>query len=288
MTDFPDWNAPQGHASAIAVTGAPPLVFKRVIDSQSGTNIPAGGTLTRPAAGQFSLNQPGYEISLSVSTSGATAPVVSAELQWYDSATGQLLDDEIYYFYSGNVSGHQIHGRGPSKGDAVTVIVKNYSGASAVTFSYALLQTSRTFTREFWKTIGKGGVQPVYPGFTATLSNISANVLANDSHLLTASQSLSFVLPLYTGTVRTFCTTSDVTAGNSKFAIAASSDQVVSGAVAFEGANGESGFAPLGATSLYAPTITLPRSQCQLQLINGNGTTSETLIAAVTAQEDRS
>lgn len=285
MTDFPDWGAPQAHANAISTTGAPPLVFKRLIDVQIGTNIPAAGTLTRPASGQFSLNQPGYEIEINMASLGATAPACSVELQWYDSTFGALMDDEIYYFLSGNANGHLIHGRGPSKGDQVVVVIRNYDATSAVSFSYTLLQTSRVFTREFWKTITKAGANPVFPGFTATPMNPPANVLCAQSVSVPASGSALFVLPLYTGTVRLLGTGSG-TAGQSTWEFIDFTEQVAGAQVFASGVNGQSGYAPNGVTSLYLAEVPLPRAQCRLTLLNG-ATTAQFMSTNIMAQEDR-
>ena len=283
--DFPDWTAPQAHATAISTTGAPPLVFKRVIDALIGQNIPASGTLTRPASGSFSLNQPGYEILLNVASLTSPAPVVSVELQWYDSTFGQLLDDEIYYFYSGNLNGHFIHGRGPSKGDAVIVVVKNYSAAGGLTFTYTLLQTSRVFTREFWKTITKGGVNPAFLGFTAAPQNMPANVLCAQNTSLAASSSQVLILPLYTGTARLFGSGSAVAAA-ATWQITDSTEQVAGSQIFAQGTSGQTGFAPLGAGSLWLPDIALPRAQCQLTVVN-NATAVQLISTNLMAQEDR-
>lgn len=288
VPDFPDEQAPDAHARAISLTGAPPLVLKNILDLLLSTTLPALGTITRPASGLFTVNQPAYEILISLATSGTPAPVVSVELQWVESFTGFTLDSETYYLYSGDANGHLIHGRGPSKADRVKVIFKNYSGAVSTGINYVLLQTSRTFTREFWKTITKGGVQPVYPGLIAAASNASANVLSDDSHLLAANATISVILPFYTGTVRLFGTTTDTTVGNSRWFITPNSDQIAGSLATLEAANGEQGFAPLGPLSMYAPTLALPRSQCTLLLSNTNATTSQTITAMVTAQEDRS
>lgn len=286
VPDFPDEKAPDAHATAISLTGAPPLVFKRVIDVQLGTSIAAGGTLTRPASGAFSLNQPGYEIQLNVGTLGGVAPIVSVELQWYDSAFGLLMDSEIYYFYSGDVNGHQIHGRGPSKGDQVIVVIKNYSGTSGVSVTYTLLQTSRTFTREFWKTITKGTVQPVLPGLTMAPGNMESGWLMGLNTSIPASGNLSRVLPLYTGTVRLNGIAVSGAAGNLQWVLNDNTNQLVSGPLAFQGTNGQAGFAPFGASSLYAAEIPLPRSQ-QTLTISNNLTTTLTAITGIVAAEDR-
>lgn len=288
MTDFPDWTAPQAHATAISTTGAPSLVFKRLIDVLIGQSIAAASSITRPASGQFALNQPGYEIQLNVGTLGGTAPIVSVELQWFDSSFGARMDDEIYYFYSGNVNGHQIHGRGPTKGDQVVVIIHNYSATSAVTVSYTLLQTSRVFTREFWKTIGPNATAPVFPGFTAATMNPSSGALAVSTGSVAANGNTSLVLPLYTGTVAFTGLTTDTTAGNSEWDIVTATDQQVPQATVLAGRNGESGFAADGATSLYLPDVSLPRSQCTLNMLNHNATTTESLTGTMFAREDRS
>lgn len=287
VPDFPDEKAPDAHATAISLTGAPPLVLENLVDVQIGTSIPASGTLTRPASGQFTINQPAYEVILNVGTLGGTAPILSIELQWYDHNFGQLIDSELYYFYSGNVNGHQVHGRGPTKGDRLVVVVKNFNATSGVSFTYTLIQVSRTYTREFWRTVGKAGVQPVYPGFTAAASDISANLLSAESHSIGAAGTTSVLLPLYTGSVRLVGTTSDTTAGNSRWLITPTSDQVAGSIPTFQGANGESGFAPDGPKTLWVPDVALPRAQCTLLFSNTNATTTEILTAAVTAKEDR-
>ena len=276
-----------GLPGTIAVTGVPPLVFKQVLSQGVGVSLPHASSITRPVSGKISFNQPAYEFWFNIATLGATAPVISVELQWFDSATGARTDDELYYFYSGNASAHFIHGRGPTKGDQLVFIMTNYSATIDATISWVGLQTSRTFSREFWHTIGQGATQPVYPGFTAAASDISANVLASESHAIAASSFISVILPLYTGTVRIMATTTDPAAGNSKWTITAVSDQVTPNVVTFEGLNGQSGFAPFGVSSLYAAEIALPRGQCQLQMQNANTTTSETLTTAIVAQEDR-
>ena len=283
--DFPDWTAPQAHANAISTTGAPPLVLKQVVDALIGQNIPANSSITRPASGQFAVNQPGYEIQLNVATLGGTAPIVSVELQWYDSTFGGQIEDEIYYFYSGNLNGHLIHGRGPSKGDRVVVVITNHDATSAVTVSYTLLQTSRTFTREFWHTLVKAGAAPVFPGFTAIAHNIAGNILGAQSGSLNASQLLTLVMPLYTGTCRINGTGAN-TAGMTTWSIATATDPVAGSSFGFQGVNGQSGFAPTGVTSLWVPEIALPRAQCQLRIQNSL-TVAQTVLTTLTAQEDR-
>lgn len=285
MTDFPDWGAPQAHASAISTTGAPPLVFKQVLDVLIGQTIGVSTSLTRPASGTFPLNQPGYEIELNVATLGGTATVVSVELQWYDSTFGALIDDETYYFYSGNVNGHLIHGRGPTKGDRVVAIITNHSGANQITVSYTLLQTSRTFTREFWHTITKGGVNPVFPGFSAIAHNVAGNVLGITNSAVAASTTVVLLLPLYTGTARLFGQGAN-TAGQTTWIILPSADPIAGTVNSFQGVNGQSGFSPFGASSLYVEDIALPRSQAQLQLINSL-TVAQGIITHLIAQEDR-
>lgn len=283
--DFPDWGAPQAHATAISTTGAPPLVFKQVIDALIGQSVPANSSITRPASGKFALNQPGYEIQFNVATLGATAPVVSVELQWYDSTFGALMDDETYYFYSGDLNGHFIHGRGPTKGDRVVVIITNRDPTSAVTVSYTLLQTSRTFTREFWHTITKAGAVPVFPGFTAITHNVTGNVLAAFSASVAASTTLTRIMPLYTGTAR-FMGVGASAAGQTTWSVQSVTDPLGSSEFPFQGINGQSGFSPDGTASLYVPDLALPRSQCQL-LITNSLTVAQTVIFEIMAQEDR-
>lgn len=272
MTDYPDWqNA---------------LVFNRVIDVLIGQTINANSVLTRPASGKFNLVQPGYEFELNVATLGGTAPVVSVELQWYDSTFGALMDDEIYYFYSGNVNGHLIHGRGPCKGDQLVIRITNYSGASAITVSDTVLQVPRVFTREFWKTITLGAVAPVFPGFTAPLMNPAAGILCADSSTVAANGTKTLVLPLYTGTVRLQGIGGDPVSGNTQWGVVNQVDQVAEQAFLFVN-NGVTGFAPSGALSAYVPATPLPRSQCAITLFNKNSTTAQVITTSVVVAEDR-
>lgn len=287
VTDYPDYTTPQAHANAISLTGAPPLVLKQVLDFLVGQNMNGGTSLTRPASGSFSVNQPGYEIFLNVATLGTPAPVLSVELQWYDSFTGSLVDDEAYLFYSGNVNGHFVHGRGPSKGDRLVVVLKNTAASTAMSVSYVLMQTSRTFTREFWKTISKAGTQPVYPGLNAGLADISSNMFYNQSSTVAANGTNSFVLPLYTGTVRLSGITTDTTAGRSKWIVVNLADPAGFGSNLVQASNGQSGFAYDGVSSLWLPELPLPRAQCQLQLLNTDGTASHNLITSIIPLEDR-
>lgn len=287
VTDYPDYTTPQAHANAISLTGAPPLVLKQVVDVLIGQNLPANGTVTRPASGSFPINQPTYEVQLNIATLGATAPACSIELQWYDSTFGALMDTEIYYFLSGNVNGHIIHGRGPTKGDRVIVIFRNYNATSAVSVTYTLLQTSRVFTREFWKTINKGAVNPVFPGFTTIGMNPAANTIAADSTSVAASGSAIKVLPLYTGTVRLSGITGDTVVNNTQWEVVNATDQVAGQAILTVG-NGETGFAPTGAQSVYVPDIPLPRAQCTLDLFNRNTTTAQLISTNIVTLEDRS
>lgn len=286
VTDFPDWEAPQAHADRIAVTGAPPLVFKRVLDNGVGQSLPHGGTITRPASGKISVNQPTYEFFINIATASSPAPVASVELQWFDSALGSKLDAELYYFYTGNLAAHFVHGRGPSKGDQLVFIFTNYSGSVDATISWAVVQTSRVFTREFWHSIGQGNGTPTFPGLTSATWDISSNKLACQANALAASATSDFVLPLYTGTVRLWGTTTDPAAGNSKWRIFDNTGQIGTGLFEFKGSNGQTGFAPDGASTLWVPTIALPRSQCTLELSN-TATTTQTLSTTIIAQEDR-
>lgn len=287
VTDYPDYTTPQAHANAISLTGAPPLVLKQVVDALIGQTLAANSTTTRPASGKFPINQPGYEVLINVASLSNPVPIVSVELQWYDSTFGGLVDDEHYYFLSGDVNGHLIHGRGPSKGDRLVVVIRNHSATAQATFSYTMLQTSRTFTREFWKTTFTGTSIPLFPGFGAADNDIPGNIVCNDARSVPHNSTVTVELPLYTGTVRLLGITSDTVAGNSRWVILTNTDQIAVNIDTFEGMNGQQGFSTFGVTSLYVAELALPRSQCNLQLINTNATVDQTFTTSIVAQEDR-
>ncbi len=288
-TDSPDWQPHVGLATQIANTGAPLLAFKTELDFLVGSSLPAATSTTRPASGQFTIGQTAYEIIIKTSTVSSPAAIISAELQWFDSSSGIQVDDEIYYFYEGNLTTpHNVHGRGPSKSDRLVIVFTNHSATIGCTISYVLLQTSRIYTRELWRTFNPGGAAQVFPGFTAATFDMSSNILSADSFALLHNTTQTIVLPLYTGTVQLWGDTTDATAGNSQWnlfdatdTVAASQQQIVRGA-------NNTAFGPAGISSFYLPTVALPRSQCSLQFSNNNATTTETLRLAMVAQELRS
>ena len=283
--DFPDWAAPQAHATAIAATGAPLLVLKQIVDRAVGQNLPATGSILRPASGAFTINQPGYEMWFNVASLGSPAPIVSVELQWTDSVSTALIEDETYWFYSGNANAHLVHGRGPSKADNLAVLMTNHDATHDVTISWVLLQTSRIFTREFWHTVTRNQQAPVFLGFTSVVHDIAGDVVSSQSVSVPASTTNNYLLPLYTGTVRLFGTGGPA-AGNTQWAVNNSSDIAASSAAVFQGLNAQSGFAPFGLSSLYVPELGLPRSQCILSL-NNTLTVAQVITAVMIAQEDR-
>ena len=285
MTDFPDWQAPQAHANAISLTGAPPLVLKKVVDLGVGQSLPATGSILRPASGAFSINQPGYEMFFNVASLGTPAPIVSVELQWFDSFTNALMEDESYWFYSGNANGHLVHGRGPSKADQLVILMTNHDATHGVTISWTLLQVSRVFTREFWHTNTKNQQAPVFLGFTSVTHDIAADIVSAHSVSVPASTISPFLLPLYTGTVR-LMGVGGAAAGSSQWSVTPSANLTAGSVPALQAANGQAGFAPLGPSSLYVAEVALPRAQCQLNL-NNTLTAAQVISAQMTAQEDR-
>lgn len=269
-----------GHPDFVGVS------VKQLADVLIGQAIAANSSDTRPAVGQFSIYHPGYEIQLNVATLAGTANIVSVELKWYDSTFGAIMHDETYYFYSGNLNGHLIHGRGPSKGDRLVVVITNHDAVNQVTVSYTLLQTDRVFTREFWTTITNGGIAPVFPGFTALNHNIAGNLVGTFAMLVPANTTEDLMMPFYTGTIRLMGTCPGAAVGTMQWLILPSADPSAAANYSYKGTNGQAGNSPFGVGSLYQGDIALPRSQARLQVVNTTAG-AQNITAVLIAQEDR-
>ena len=283
LTDYPDWRTPQAHADAISFTGAPLLNLKGLLaDNAVGVSVPASSLLSLPASGNFSIGQVSYEAYFSVGTSGATATPVQVTLFWFDSASGLVVATQVYTFFAGTLAGpHVVEGNGPSNSDQLLIAVNNNSGANAITVIYTVLQSSRPRSRHMWRTQGV----PSVPGFTMASSQPGQNVICAESQSIAANSGKNLLLPLYTGTVRMFGTTTDGTGGNLQIVIFYNSALLTVNDINAYKWLGNSGFSPAGQNSVGDSNIALPNSQMSIQLFNKNATTTETLTAHLIAQQ---
>lgn len=144
MTDFPDWQAPQAHATQIAATGVPLLVKSTSVLDITGRVIGANGSYQ---SGNLAVSQPGFEcVILAQIPNTATVPFVRVRLAWVDSSSAQIVAETIWIQPASTVApGWQCMARGPSKADLVQVTVTNLDAAQAVTAGIVLLANSRVY-----------------------------------------------------------------------------------------------------------------------------------------------
>lgn len=144
MTDFPDWQAPQAHATSIAATGVPLLAKSGTVLFLPSQVIGANGTYT---SGNLPVTQPGFEaVIITKIANTATVPFVRVRLAWVDSSSSQIVAETIWIQPASTVApGWQCMARGPSKADLVQVTVTNLDGAQAVTALICVLANSRIY-----------------------------------------------------------------------------------------------------------------------------------------------
>lgn len=165
VADFPDFQVPQAHATAIATTGVPLLtVPNTLISALLQVVAAAGGTLVKTAT----FTQVGYALQVIVNfPAAATNPFCEVALTWSDPVSGQVYD-EAHYFVAGaaGASGFTTLGNGPVRAGQLTVTVTNLDAAQAATVTLEVAQDSciRTADRWYWRNATDNGL--TVPGFT--------------------------------------------------------------------------------------------------------------------------
>lgn len=147
--DYPDWSAPQAHASAIAVTGAPLLAVPTDVTGNL-ISIAAGAS---PQFGAFPLNQVSYEIVIAaVATGAGAAGPLEITMLWNDNTFGATIATESWYIWPGTSGvSHTVLGKGPVKANNLVIAFRNFSGAMTYQVQYAIYQRSNVYTRDDWR-----------------------------------------------------------------------------------------------------------------------------------------
>lgn len=269
QTDYPDYQTPQAHADTISNTGVPLLARPAGLINQSGT-VASGGTVT--VASNLTVAKIGYEITLTWFAPATNQSIITMQLIWSDSVSGQVVITDEWDFYAGSgpvANAHIIRGTGPTKGDTLTV--KATQNASTVTASYTIVmaQNSRIYAFDDWRTDTIGPVTGITGANGFDMQN---GILASmDSVAVAAGANVIALLPLFAGRVVISCTTisgtSDMTTiikcDTGAFA-SLLDDQVVRGKA---DANG----------NLVIVGAALPRAQCLIQQINNNAAAKDLL-----------
>lgn len=202
MTDYPDFQTPQAHATAIAATGVPLLSLANVISQAGAQNVNAGSIFQ---TGVKNLLQPSYEMTIETKAASApTTPFVKVTLQWFDSASGDLLDhDDFWTPFSSPSFGPLTLLRGTSKGTQVNLQIFNGSPNPAVSVNYALLQSSRVFTRDVCHWDNEGYAPGLVPGYTLpTLPPDQTSLGLLDNATIPASSTNTYLFAPWDGLIQ--------------------------------------------------------------------------------------
>lgn len=181
-----------------------------------GLNFLAGpnATLAVPANSTRSFNvlcsHPGYAIDIfaTIANAAATVPFYLVEFIWQDSGAAAIIDIEHFYLASSNTGPWRTCGKGPTRGQLLTVNITNYDPAFAITVNYSIAETTQHIARDDWRTVDYQTARVpqygVFANIPAGLSkgDMAAGVLMNETNdTIPAGTSWKFLAPMYTGLV---------------------------------------------------------------------------------------
>ena len=201
ITDYPDWQTPQAHASQIATTGVPLLRFTNNLGFSASTTIAAATTVTLLPS--IAINQPGYEVAVTVSMPAGTGtlPFIRLSLQWLDSKSNIQVARRDVVLAAGNAPANALtyYIRGPMHGDRFIIKAVNIDPAVIATIAWTANQTSHVFEHDEAIQNAYAGTAPngfVNPGGVAT-----ANMIAYLSGPIAAGAAEFGLCALYAGDV---------------------------------------------------------------------------------------
>lgn len=201
VADYPDWQTPQAHATQISVTGVPLLRATNTLSKGSGNTL-AGGASEQLLV-STSVNQPGYEVGISVSMPAGTGtlPFLALTLYFWDSATGLFADRRDVVVPCGNGPGNAIacYLRGPMHGDMFRVDATNLDPAVTATIQWFANQTSHVYERDEARQFAYAASAP--NGFTNPTGVQSTNDVAHASPTVAASSTSTVLCGLFSGDV---------------------------------------------------------------------------------------
>jgi hypothetical protein len=240
--------------------GVPLIIGATPLLQQAGVvNLGPGVTDT---LGPFTVGQIAYEtyfeaqetVQGPIGSGGTPGAVITITLSWRDSATGLQLGLEAYNVVPAapsSVQPHIVHGRGPSRGDQLTVTITNNDSVNVAVLA-TVLETSRVFSAAQWQTSQPSGV--TFTGFTTPNYYPATKTIADTQPNNTAVR----ILPLYTGQAKIL-----VVAGVGSLNVIINTLDPAAPAL---GQIYESG--PLAANSRNYADIVFGNSQCTLSLVN--------------------
>lgn len=199
--DFPDWQYTQAHADRIANTGVPLLRFTNNLQfSASQTLVGAANITLMPS---MAINQPGYEVAITVSmpTGTGTVPFIRLSLQWLDSTSNIQVARRDVVLSAGNGTANALtyYIRGPMHGNRFLIKAVNLDPAVTATIAWTANETSHVYEHDEAIQNAYGGTAP--NGFTNPAGVATANLIAYTAASIGASGSNTFLCALQAGDV---------------------------------------------------------------------------------------
>lgn len=189
----------------IFVTGVP-LYTKSTIGLNTQVSIPANQTYTSPIT---PCNQIGFELRVNAlynSTGAQNNSVFQATINWYDSTTGLLIDQDQYVGLvraPTDTTGFTTNIKGPSKGDQFQLLIKNCdpTGGSTQTVGIVFLLNSRVYNSDQIYTPNFGPASVTTTGFQIGNSGDDQYISAGQNTALAANSTDYWVIPPNIGQV---------------------------------------------------------------------------------------
>jgi hypothetical protein len=250
----------------------PVIPSDQLLGSNTAANLAAG---TSVGLGTFQIARSSYYLEIdALASSGGTIPLPYVDMTWVDPATSQVIAHEQWAFVattaSPATSNGLTFGRGPTKTAQLEVTLTNPDPSEMIAYDWALYQSTRTVTRDDWRTLNLGATA----GYTIGNASESGLVIGWKavSSLASGAQTVRLT-GLYAGPAQ-FCVTQS--AGESlAWQIQAAIPNVAAGSWPIIAA---------GVTSADASNtqVTLPRYPSLVTVTNNGGaatTTGWTLVA---------
>lgn len=180
MTDYPDWQTPQAHATAIFDTTVP---LGRKPTGIFAASTALGGGQNHVLVNQAVVSQPSYQLYLNfeLATNLGTIPFALIELNWFDSASGYSENTDWFWLPAGQLAFCSALVTGPCRGDEVTVTLFNLEPAVILNYNVSMTQTSHTYDQaRFIQTDSSAVV-----GFTQPGKSAQAGILASSGPSIT-------------------------------------------------------------------------------------------------------
>lgn len=195
MTGTPDFGG-----TALA-TGADILL------GPAATLVVANGTTQSV---MLDFTRPGYfiDVYVVVTNAAATVPFALVELVWQDNTGAATIDVEHFYLPATSSGHFRTCGKGPVRGQRLTINVTNYDPTYSMTVHWTIGQNTQHIARDDWRSVDYTTASvPGYGAFGATPTGIATGDMATgvlavqNNDTLPAHTTWTLLLPIYAGLV---------------------------------------------------------------------------------------